>query len=87
MININKSFLAMVFIIALQVFNVQNTLAKQVNAPVENITHSVYNLFCEQEVNPVGITTLQPRFSWQTYAQEKNYEQSAWQILVSDSPE
>ena len=29
-------------------------------------THSVYNLRCEQEENPLGIETGQPCFSWQT---------------------
>ena len=50
-------------------------------------THSVYNLRCEQEENPLGIETGQPRFSWQIQAQQRNFEQSAWQILVADSPE
>lgn len=50
-------------------------------------THSVYNLRCEQEENPLGIETLQPRFSWLIQAQQRNFEQSAWQILVADSPE
>lgn len=52
----------------------------------ENV-HTLYNLTCEQETDPVGIETLQPRFSWQTQALVRNYEQSAWQILVADSPE
>ena len=50
-------------------------------------THSVYNLRCEHEEEPLGIETPQPRFSWQIQAQERNFEQSAWQILVADSPE
>lgn len=50
-------------------------------------THSVYHLRCEQEENPLGIETLQPRFSWQIQAQQRNFEQSAWQILVADSPD
>src|SRR5574344_508321 len=49
--------------------------------------HSVFNLRCEQEETPPGLETLQPRFSWQTNATERNFEQSAWQILVADSPE
>ena len=48
-------------------------------------THSVYNLRCEQEENPLGIETGQPCFSWQIQAQQRNFEQSAWQILVADS--
>jgi len=50
-------------------------------------SHTVFNLRCEQEETPVGLETLQPRFSWQTNATGRNFEQSAWQILVSDSPE
>ncbi|RHJ84774.1 family 78 glycoside hydrolase catalytic domain [Parabacteroides sp. AM08-6] len=49
--------------------------------------HTVYNLLCEQEENPLGIETKEPRFSWQIQAQTRNFEQSAWQILVADSPE
>ncbi|MFA6876857.1 MAG: family 78 glycoside hydrolase catalytic domain, partial [Parabacteroides sp.] len=51
------------------------------------LSHTVFNLRCEQEETPVGLETLQPRFSWQTNATGRNFEQSAWQILVSDSPE
>ena len=50
-------------------------------------THSIYNLRCEQEENPLGIETGQPCFSWQIQTQQRNFEQSAWQILVADSPE
>lgn len=41
----------------------------------------------KQEENPLGIETGQPCFSWQIQAQQRNFEQSAWQILVADSPE
>ena len=44
-------------------------------------THSVYNLRCEQEENPLGIETGQPCFSWQIQAQQRNFEQSAWHQL------
>lgn len=47
---------------------------------------SVYNLKCEQETDPLGIETLQPRFSWQINAVERNFEQAACQIIVADSP-
>lgn len=50
-----------------------------------NNTFSVYNLSCEHESNPLGIMTLSPRFSWQINAVERNFEQSARQILVADS--
>lgn len=50
-------------------------------------SHTVYKLLCEQEENPVGIETLEPRFSWQTNAVERNFEQTAWQVLVADAPD
>ena len=34
-------------------------------------THSVYNLRCEQEENPLGIETGQPCFSWQIQTQQR----------------
>lgn len=49
-----------------------------------NSQFSVFNLKCEQCNNPLGIETLKPRFSWQIHALGRNFEQSAWQILVSD---
>lgn len=49
--------------------------------------HTVYRLLCEQEENPIGIETMQPRFSWQTNAVERNFEQTAWQVLVADTPD
>lgn len=48
---------------------------------------SLFNLKCEQEANPLGIETLQPRFSWQIQAEGRNFEQSAWQVRVADSPD
>lgn len=47
--------------------------------------HTVYRLLCEQEESPIGIEALNPRFSWQTNSQERNYEQTAWQIIVADN--
>ena len=52
-----------------------------------NVQHSVYNLRCEQEENPLGIETQQPRFSWQIQAEQRNFKQSAFHLLVADSPE
>ncbi|MDR2774114.1 MAG: family 78 glycoside hydrolase catalytic domain [Tannerella sp.] len=48
---------------------------------------SLYDLRCEQEDNPVGIDIQQPCFSWKTYSVERGFIQSAYQILVSDTPE
>jgi hypothetical protein len=48
---------------------------------------SLYDLTCEQEENPVGIDIQRPCFSWKTYSEERSFIQSAYQILVSDTPE
>ena len=39
-----------------------------------------YNLQCEFQYNPVGITNTNPRFSWKN---PKNGKQTAYQIVVS----
>lgn len=48
---------------------------------------SVYHLTCNQMVNPIAIGTDIPRFSWRINAEQRGFEQFAYQILVSDSPE
>jgi hypothetical protein len=50
-------------------------------------TFSVYDLTCEQEQNPIGIDRQQPCFSWKTHAVERGFIQSAYRILVADTPE
>ena len=50
-------------------------------------SHSVYNLSCEQETSPLNIEKSIPKFSWQTNSTQRNYIQSAWQIIVTDTPE
>ncbi len=47
----------------------------------------VDKLKCEQETDPIGIETQTPRFSWQLYAPTRGAVQTAYQIIVSDTPE
>lgn len=47
----------------------------------------VDNLTCEYKVNPLGISSLNPRLGWQLKSDERNQSQSAYQIIVSDDPE
>jgi hypothetical protein len=66
-----------IFVIILSLFsagfiNAQNSL-------------SVFNMSCENEENPIGLETANPRFSWQINASQRNVSQSAWQIIVSGS--
>ena len=44
-------------------------------------------LLCEQRINPQGIDTRHPRFSWQLTAEGNDIHQKAWQILVASTPE
>jgi len=56
------------------------------NAPTESKAVPV-NLKCEYLVNPMGIEKVNPNLSWQTSSTENNWLQSAWQIIVSTSPD
>ena len=54
----------------------------------ENSSHfSIYEIACEQQVEPLGIESKSPRFSWKVTSQKRTYRQSAYRILVADSEE
>lgn len=57
------------------------------SAVVSAENFSLYDLRCEHVERPLGLETQAPRFSWKINAQERNFTQSAWQVLVADSPE
>src|SRR5262245_53785981 len=44
-------------------------------------------LRCESLQNPLGIDSTKPRLSWQSDNTERNWRQSAYQILVASSLE
>ncbi len=44
-------------------------------------------LRCEYADNPLGIETSNPRLSWQLNSNQRNQAQTAYRVLVSDSPE
>ena len=48
---------------------------------------SLTNLKCDSKVNPLGIEVTNPHLSWEASSTERNLQQSAYQILVSDNPE
>src|SRR6188768_3107074 len=48
---------------------------------------SVSNLRCEMLVNPLGIDVKEPRFSWQLSSDQRNVQQTGYQIIVSSSKE
>lgn len=41
---------------------------------------------CEYRDNPLAIQTVTPRFSWQTCSVDRGFEQSAYEVIVSDDP-
>ena len=43
-------------------------------------------LQCEHLDNPLGIDSTAPRLSWQSDSSERNWKQSAYEILVSGTP-
>ena len=45
---------------------------------------SVYEITCEQQIEPLGIESKSPRFSWRVVSQQRAYRQSAYRILVTD---
>ncbi|MFC2136963.1 family 78 glycoside hydrolase catalytic domain [Bacteroidota bacterium] len=45
------------------------------------------NLRCEMLTNPEGIDIVQPRLSWEIMGDQRNIEQTAYQIIVSSSIE
>ena len=50
-------------------------------------TLKVSDLRCEYKVNPLGIETLKPRFTWQLASDAQGAMQAAYQILVASTPE
>jgi alpha-L-rhamnosidase len=47
----------------------------------------VTDLKCEYSTNPIGMDVLTPQFSWEIESEKRGTMQSAYQILVVDSPE
>ena len=47
----------------------------------------VVETYCEYALNPVGIESTQPRFSWVLDSPVRGTMQQAYQVLVASSPE
>lgn len=48
---------------------------------------SLYNLRCNNAENPLGIDATAPQFSWEFSANTRNFRQTAYQVVVAESPE
>src|SRR6185312_9910546 len=44
-------------------------------------------LLCENKVNPLGVALQDLRFSWELGSIQNNQYQTAWQLVISSSPE
>jgi len=54
---------------------------------ISEIRIAVKELRCEYSINPLGIDTPQPRFSWILESSQRGQMQSAYQVLVAGSEE
>lgn len=46
---------------------------------------SVYDMTCEQASNPLGVDNESPCFSWKINSQNRDFSQSAYQILIAET--
>lgn len=63
------------------------TLCLLLSQPAWSQVVSVARLRTEQLINPLGLDTNTPRFSWQLESAAQNVMQTAYHILVASSPE
>ncbi len=47
---------------------------------------TLYDISCEQTINPIGLETPKPCFSWKLISQERGFRQKAYQVMVATSP-
>lgn len=48
---------------------------------------TIANPRCESRVDPIGVDTKQPRFSWELLSDGQNILQTAYRIMVSENPD
>ena len=53
----------------------------------QSSTVEIAGLKCQSAINPVGVDTLTPKFSWLVESGERGQSQTAYQILVCDNLE
>lgn len=62
-------------------------LLLNISCQKKEVPVQIFNLKCENRINPLGIDLVQPKLSWNLESLLRNKKQSAYQILVADSPE
>ena len=73
------------FISVSTLFLITGTIHSKTRTPMSNPGITVKELHCEYCVNPLGIDTPHPRFSWILNSSERGQMQSAYQVLVASS--
>jgi alpha-L-rhamnosidase len=48
---------------------------------------TVVKTLCDNKVNPLGISTINVHFGWETSSQQNNQSQTAYQVVIATSPE
>ena len=70
----------------LSVFLLTSSFASSKNDS-EKITLKISDLKCEYSTNPIGMDILSPQLSWKIESEKRGIVQSAYQIVIADSPE
>lgn len=74
-----------IMIIKNYIFTTSLLLLSAVN--VSATRFSAFGLNCEHLQSPLGIEALHPRLSWKCHSEARDFEQSAYRILVASAPE
>ena len=82
-----KLFNALFFGNILIVTFIMNSVLAVNNKDTEIKLFKVLDLKCEYSANPVGLDIQSPQFSWRIESATRGIIQSAYRLIVSDSPE
>jgi alpha-L-rhamnosidase len=75
------------YILFLFTFFISFSCTENKNNKERNYELRVSDLRCEYVANPIGMDVLSPRLSWRIESEKRGILQSAYQIIVADSPE
>lgn len=75
------------YAIYLSVFLLNSSFTWNKGELEKNYDLEVTGLKCEYATNPIGMDVLSPQLSWKIESEKREAFQSAYQILVADSPE
>ena len=82
-----KLFNAFLFVNIIMVTFIMNPVFAVDKKDTEIKLFKVLDLKCEYSANPVGLDIQSPQFSWRIESEKRGIIQSAYRLIVSDSPE